>query len=101
MTICRLDRHKLHEKQDYPNNGTLNTVGALGVDASDTLGFEIASVAAVDYTFAGFTVGGTTGLYTINLASGAAAFAGNIGTGSVPVISMAADVDYIFRDGFQ
>jgi hypothetical protein len=87
--------------QNPPNNGTLIDVGALGVAASDTLGFEIASLAAVDYAYAGLTVGGSTGLYTINLGNGAASLLGNIGTGSVPVISMAADVDYIFSSGFQ
>jgi hypothetical protein len=87
--------------QNPPNNGTLNDVGALGVAASDTLGFEIASLAMVDYAYAGLTVGGSTGLYTINLTSGAASLLGSIGTGSVPVISMAADVDYIFSSGFQ
>ncbi len=87
--------------QNPPNNGTLIDIGALGVAAGDTLGFDIATLAAVNYAYAGLTVGGTTGLYTINLTSGAASLLGNIGTGSVPVISIAADVDYIFSSGFQ
>jgi hypothetical protein len=87
--------------QVVPNNGTLNDVGGLGLTASDTLGFEIASLASVDHGFAALTVGATTGLYTINLATGGAIFLGNIGAGSVPVISLVADVDYIFCGGFQ
>lgn len=84
-----------------PNNGTLTDVGGLGLTANDTLGFCIATLASVDHAFAGFTVGGATGLYSVNLGTGGALLVGNIGTGSVPVISLAADIDYIFRNGFQ
>jgi Domain of unknown function (DUF4394) len=84
-----------------PNSGNLTVVGALGFDVSDELGFDIATLAAVNYAYAGFTVGGTSKLYTIDLTTGAASPLGNIGTGSVPIISLVADVDYIFRNGFQ
>ncbi len=87
--------------QNPPNNGTLTPVGALGVDASDELGFDIAAQAAGNIAYAGLTVGGSTGLYMIDLVSGAATLHGNIGDGGVPVLSLVADVDYIFRDGFQ
>ena len=89
--------------QNPPNNGTLNDVGGLGLTADDTVGFDIATLASVNYGFAALTDGATTGsgLYSVNLITGGALLIGNIGTGSVPVISMAADVDYIFSSGFQ
>ena len=68
--------------QISPNTGLLNTVGPLGVDTSDQVGFDISQGTGVAY--ASLTVGGTAGLYTINLASGAATLVGNIGnTGSL------------------
>jgi len=63
--------------QNPPNAGILNTVGPLGVDTSDQVGFDISQGTGVAY--ASLTVGGTAGLYTINLANGAATLAGNIG----------------------
>jgi len=63
--------------QNPPNAGTLITVGPLGVDTSDQVGFDISQGTGVAY--ASLTVGGTAGLYTINLASGGATLVGNIG----------------------
>jgi hypothetical protein len=40
--------------------------------------------------FAALTVGGTTGLYSINLTSGAATLVGTIGSGAVPVAGLTA-----------
>ncbi len=62
--------------QDPPNSGLLHTVGSLGVDTSDLVGFDISQGTGTAY--ASLTVGGTTGLYTINLANGAATLVGNI-----------------------
>ncbi len=65
--------------QNPPNNGSLNTVGALGVNATAG-GFDITggpSVAAI----AGLVVGGVSNLYTINLSTGAATLVGAIGGG--------------------
>lgn len=62
--------------QDPPNGGVLHTVGNLGVDTSDLVGFDVAQGTGVAY--ASLTVGGTTGLYTVNLASGAVTLVGNI-----------------------
>lgn len=62
--------------QNPPNGGVLHTVGPLGVDTSDVVGFDISQVTGVAY--AALTVGGTTGLYTVDLASGAATFVGNL-----------------------
>jgi hypothetical protein len=67
--------------QNPPNNGTLTTVGSLGVDTSDAVGFDIA--AGSTRAFASLTVasGTAASLYTINLASGAATLVGTIGNG--------------------
>jgi hypothetical protein len=63
--------------QNPVNAGILNTVGPLGVDTSDQVGFDISQGTGVAY--ASLTVGGTAGLYTISLANGAATLVGNIG----------------------
>ncbi len=64
-------------RQDPPNAGTLNTVGPLGVNTSDAVGFDIANGSGT--AFAVLTVDGTAGLYTINLTTGAATLVGNVG----------------------
>jgi uncharacterized protein (TIGR03437 family) len=68
---------------DSPNNGKLTTVGALGVDTTDQVGFDIA--APNDVAFASLTVTGATSssLYSINLNNGAATLVGAIGGGAV------------------
>jgi Domain of unknown function (DUF4394) len=77
--------------QDPPNGGILNTVGPLGVNTSDQVGFDISQGTGVAY--ASLTVGGTAGLYTISLANGAATLVGNIGNtvslGSEAVVGLA------------
>ncbi|MBI1918453.1 MAG: DUF4394 domain-containing protein, partial [Planctomycetes bacterium] len=67
--------------QNPPNNGTLNTVGPLGVDTSDVVGFDI--VPGSNTALATLTVGGVSSLYTINLTTGAATLVGNVGAGTV------------------
>lgn len=65
-----------------PNNGALNTVGALGVNISFGLdvGFDISSTGVA---YAALSVGTTpTALYTINLTTGAATLVGTLGTGA-------------------
>ncbi|HXG66635.1 MAG TPA: DUF4394 domain-containing protein [Blastocatellia bacterium] len=66
-----------------PNNGTLNTVGSLGVDATDLVGFDIFGCDMVGY--AALTLPGETAskLYRINLATGAATLIGTIGGGEL------------------
>jgi hypothetical protein len=66
--------------QNPPNNGTLNTVGPLGVNTSDLVGFDVAPGST--RAFASLTVGGSSGLYTINLQTGAATLVGMIGGGA-------------------
>ncbi len=62
-----------------PNTGTLFSVGALGIDVSDLVGFDIA---ARDAAFAAIVPeGGPAGLYAINLATGASVSLGAIGGG--------------------
>jgi len=62
-----------------PNNGILTVVGALGVDASAASGFDISTGNDGSNTaYATLTVGGRTGLYTINLTTGAATSVGAI-----------------------
>ncbi|MEO5802381.1 MAG: DUF4394 domain-containing protein [Verrucomicrobiota bacterium] len=65
--------------QNPPNTGTLTTVGSLGVDTSSVVGFDVAGSDGTAY--AALTLEGDkrAGLYTINLATGAASFVGTIG----------------------
>lgn len=65
--------------QNPPNNGTLNTVGPLGVDTTAVLGFDIDP--AGNTAYAALQVGATSSLYSINLATGAATLIGPIGAG--------------------
>lgn len=66
--------------QNPPNDGTLNTVGGLGVDTSDQVGFDI--FASGNQAFASLTdSAGISSLYSVNLVSGAATLIGGIGSG--------------------
>ena len=63
-----------------PNAGVLNTVGALGVDTDQFLGFDIfTDLGGLNEAFASLRVGGVQGLYSINLGTGAATLLGAIG----------------------
>jgi hypothetical protein len=55
--------------QNPPNDGVLRTVGPLGVDTSAVVGFDIF---APRVAYASLVVGGSPGLYRINLSTGAA-----------------------------
>ena len=68
---------------DSPNNGRLNTIGALGVDTTDMVGFDIA--APNDMAYASLTPQGalTSSFYSINLNTGAATLVGNIGASAI------------------
>jgi len=68
-------------RQDPPNNGVLNTIGSLGVDATSILGFDIRTIGGRDVAVAALEVGGVSGLYNINLTTGQASFAGQIADG--------------------
>lgn len=93
-TLYNLDANlNILSTQNPPNNGTLNTVGPLGVDAQEVAGFDIASSDGT--AFAAFVVKQgkrkkfRATLYTINLATGAATSLGNIG-GPWPLTSLTA-----------
>jgi hypothetical protein len=75
--------------QNPPNNGTLNTVGSLGVNFSDEAGFDIAP--GNNAALAVLQVDGSliSSLYSINLATGAASFIGPTGTGLLRDIAIA------------
>ncbi len=73
--------------QSPPNNGTLATVGALGVDPALNAGFDIYSTvsggSAVDATgFATLSVAGQYGLYSVNLITGHVDLIGQFPTGT-------------------
>ena len=76
-----------------PNNGTLNTVGALGVDVTSVAGFDIAGSNGVAY--AGLVVRNgnkknlRATLFTLNLTTGTVTEVGKIG-GPWPLTSLTA-----------
>lgn len=78
-------------RQDPPNAGTLNTIGALGVDVSDVAGFDVSGSTGIAY--AGLIVKDgnkkrlRTTLVTVNLATGATTSLGRVG-GPWPLTSL-------------
>ncbi|QNL52461.1 DUF4394 domain-containing protein [Olivibacter sp. SDN3] len=62
-------------KQDPPNDGVLTAVGPLGIDVEAGSGFDISAASNSGYAI--LTAGGQTGLYGIDLGSGAANMIGN------------------------
>jgi hypothetical protein len=66
--------------QNPPNNGTLVPVGPLGLDTTDLVGFDI--TANDNLAFATLTsVANVTGLFRINLTTGAAVLVGTVANG--------------------
>jgi hypothetical protein len=78
--------------QSPPNDGVLNTIGGLGVDATDLLGFDILA-GSTPVAFATLVVGGEAGLYRIDLDTGAASLVSLIGDGTDMVTGLAAALD--------
>ena len=71
-----------------PNLGALSTIGALGVVPENTnVGFDISAQGGA---YASMRVGGSTGLYTLSLATGAATLVGQIGNGTIEVTDITA-----------
>ncbi len=64
--------------QNPPNDGVLTTVGLLGVNTTDLVGFDILTIAGVNTAYASLTQTGSflSRFYTINLATGLASPAG-------------------------
>ncbi len=77
--------------QNPPNNGTLVSVGALGIDATGVNGFDIAR--GSNTAFATLTVGAATNLYTINLTTGRATLVGAVGAGTSGLRGLAVSLD--------
>lgn len=79
--------------QNPPNAGTLNTVGALGIDAQEVAGFDITGSNGIAYAAIVVKEGKKkkyrATLHTINLTTGAATSLGNIG-GPWPLTSLTA-----------
>jgi hypothetical protein len=67
--------------QNPPNNGTLNTVGPLGVNVSGEAGLDINSGNNTALAALQPAAGGASSLYRINLTNGAATLVGSIGSG--------------------
>ncbi len=63
------------------NTGVLGTVGPLGVDVTNLVGFDIAGANNTAYLSGNLGPADTSKLYTVNLATGAAALVGEIGGG--------------------
>lgn len=77
--------------QNPPNNGTLNTVGALGVNVVGNAAFDIQTTAGpVNQAFAALSTDGiSSALYSIDLSTGAAVLIGNIGAAPTLVDGLA------------
>ena len=75
-----------------PNSGTLNTVGALGINTSDQVGFDIFSSGGLDSAFASLTTGDGGGFYSINLLTGSATLIGFVDPGWVGVGNSLRDI---------
>ncbi|MDX6644913.1 MAG: hypothetical protein QOK40_640 [Miltoncostaeaceae bacterium] len=69
-------------RQDPPNAGTLVPVGPLGVDTSDLAGFDIDPNGGGAYASLTTPGAAASGLFRVNLATGAATPIGNIGGGA-------------------
>ncbi len=74
-----------------PNGGQLFTVGAMGFNTSDLVGFDISGLTGVAYAALTPPTGGSSQLFTINLTTGAATLVGTIG-GGLTITGLAASV---------
>lgn len=63
--------------------GTLNTVGALGADITDLVGFDISGTSGMAYAVSIEAASARSMLWTINLDTGAATFVGELGGGAL------------------
>jgi hypothetical protein len=74
-----------------PNTGQLFTVGALGFNTSDLVGFDISGVSGLAFASLTSPGAGSSSLFTINLNNGAATLVGTIG-GGVPLGGLSVSV---------
>jgi hypothetical protein len=73
--------------QTPPNNGTQVLVGGLGVDAIGVTGFDVSGATGIAYAAMTDSFSGKSGLYRINLGSGAATWVGDFGIGGDTAIA--------------
>jgi hypothetical protein len=66
-----------------PNTGVSNTVGALGFNTTGNVGFDIAEGDAAAFASLSLDGAAASGLYSIDLTTGAATLVGTIGVGSL------------------
>jgi hypothetical protein len=77
--------------QISPNSGQLFTVGALGFNTSDLVGFDLSGPSGIAYAALTAPAGNSSQLYRINLTSGSASLSGTIG-GGLPITGLAAPI---------
>ena len=82
--------------QNPPNEGVLNTIGPLGFDTSAVVGFDIAAGSGVGFAALTAANATTSGLYTIDLATGAATLVANIG-GTETIRGLAVASSAVFQ----
>ena len=74
-----------------PNTGQLFTVGSLGADPNEIVGFDISSESGAAFASFNTPGGAATQLYSINLTTGAATIIGAIGGGDI-ILDIAIEV---------
>jgi hypothetical protein len=74
-----------------PNTGQLFTVGSLGADPNEVVGFDISSESGAAFASFNTPGGAVTQLYSINLTNGAATLIGAIGGGDI-ILDIAIEV---------
>lgn len=82
-----------------PNGGTLYTVGLLGADGTNLLGFDTLATSTGDVAYATMFVGGTVQLRLVDLVSGTTGVIGAIVGNNVADIAVLPDV--LFRNDFE
>lgn len=69
--------------QNPPNNGVLNTVGALGADVTELGGFDISGATGMAYMVIRDAQLARSTFWTVNLATGQASMVGEVGGGAI------------------
>jgi hypothetical protein len=87
-----------------PNGGVISSIGPLGITltAGSDGGFDVTPStqnAGLGTALAALTAGGVTGLYNINLATGAATLVGNIGNGASQLADLSIVPDHVVAIG--
>jgi hypothetical protein len=79
------------------NTGVLTTIGPLGFETSDFVGFDISGISGLAFASLTAPAGNFSNLFTIDLGTGAATLVGTIGSGNplvspVPLMDIAAQI---------